>query len=239
MNSLTQALALAAALALGQTNPEPDVAAPAAEPSARPVAEPAKPLAEPPAEPKEPAPAPDAEAAPEPVAPAAPPARRTERASPSPGQAPTVPGPASPSPSPPRAPPSPAAASTAVKTPPTSEREQVARAALAFLDALVRGDADALAAACGERFSFDGDVRSGSSVRSGWREVLARRPGPARLLDLEVLSAADAATRFGPPPPRLAPLARGWVAVANVSGRPIVLFVAREGGRFAVVGMQG
>jgi hypothetical protein len=54
-----------------------------------------------------------------------------------------------------------------------------------------------------------------------------------------VLTAADAVSRLGPPPPRVAPLAsRGWVAVANVSGRPVVLFLAREGTRMAVVGMH-
>lgn len=233
MNSLTQALALAAALALGQTSPEAEGSPPRTEPPAEP---PEKVAPEPTPEAKEPVrekaveppveakPA-EEKAAPEPTPPA--PAVHKQPAAPAPAV--QKPPPASPAP----APPAPA------KAPPTPEREQVARAALAFLDALVKGDADALAAACGERFSFDGDVRSGSAVRSGWREVLSRRSGPARLLDLEVLSAADAVARYGPPPPRLAPLARGWVAVANVSGRPIVLFVAREGGRFAVVGMQG
>ena len=238
MNSLTQALALAAALALGQTNPEAEGTPPPAEPPSRPASEPAPPVQEPAVEPRHavepPAEAPaapvrppaEAPAAPAPLRPAAVPAAPPR---PAPAAAPrTAPAPVAPAPTPP-----------SQKAPPAPEREQVARAALAFLDALVRGDADALAAACGERFSFDGDVRSGPAVRAGWREALSRRPGPSRLLDLEVLTAADAVARYGPPPPRLAPLARGWVAVANVSGRPVVLFVAREGGRFAVVGMQG
>ncbi len=124
------------------------------------------------------------------------------------------------------------------------ERTQVARAALAFLDALLAGDASRLAAASAERFSFDGDLRTGKEeIHRAWRTLLAGRdtgPQPV-LLDLELLPAADAVSRLGPPPPRLAPLAgvRGsWVAIANVSRRPVVLFVAREGGRWAVMGME-
>jgi ketosteroid isomerase-like protein len=122
------------------------------------------------------------------------------------------------------------------------ERTQVARVALAFLDALVAGDPDALAAASADRFSFDGEVRAGrDAVRRGWREILSRRPGPTpALLDLELLPAADAVARLGPPPVRVAPLAvRGtWVAVANVSGRAVILFVSRDGARWAVAGLH-
>jgi hypothetical protein len=55
-----------------------------------------------------------------------------------------------------------------------------------------------------------------------------------------VLPAADAVARLGKPPARIAPLARpgAWVALADVGGRPVVLFVAREGGRMAVLGMH-
>ncbi len=124
------------------------------------------------------------------------------------------------------------------------ERTQAARAALAFLDALVAGDAAQLAAASTERFSFDGDVRTGKEeIRRTWRALLAGRETARRpsLLDLELLSAADALARLGPPPARVASLASGrgtWVAVANVSRRPVVLFLAREGGRWAVAGME-
>lgn len=124
------------------------------------------------------------------------------------------------------------------------ERTQVARAALAFLDALLAGDSTRLAAASAERFSFDGDLRTGKEeIRRAWRTLLAGRDAaaPPALLDLELLPAADAISRLGPPPPRLAQLAsvRGsWVAIANVSGRPVVLFVAREGGRWTVTGME-
>lgn len=124
------------------------------------------------------------------------------------------------------------------------ERAQVARAVLAFLDALLGGDAAAVAAASSERFSFDGDVRVGrDEIRRFWRALLADRELSQRgaLLDVELLPAADAVARLGPPPARLAPLVGqkgSWVAIANVSRRPVVLFVAREGGRWAVVGIE-
>lgn len=144
----------------------------------------------------------------------------------------------------PAAAPAPAAAAVKVAPGAEPERTQVARVALAFLDALVAGDPAVLAAASSERFSFDGDVRAGrEEVRRSWRALLAGRDPAARaaLLDLEVLPAAEAVTRLGAPPPRLAPLAAvkgAWVAIANVSRRPVVLFLAREGGRITVTGME-
>jgi hypothetical protein len=125
-----------------------------------------------------------------------------------------------------------------------SDRAQVARAALAFLDALLAGNADALATASTERFSFDGDVRTGKDeLRRAWRGFLAARDAskPGALLDLELLPSAEAISRLGSPPARLAPLAgaRGsWVAVANVSRRPVVLFLVRDGNRWAVAGIE-
>jgi hypothetical protein len=123
------------------------------------------------------------------------------------------------------------------------EREQAARTALAFLDALLSGNAPALTATAGERFSFDGDVRTGpDAIRHAWREALAARraSGPDRLDDLELLTPPEALLRLGPPPARIAPLTQrgGWVAIANVSGRPVVLFLAREGVRMVVTGMH-
>ncbi|HSN92244.1 MAG TPA: nuclear transport factor 2 family protein, partial [Anaeromyxobacteraceae bacterium] len=161
--------------------------------------------------------------------------------------------PATQAPSTPAAPPQPAAAAptTAPSSPtplpgpaPTaeSERTQVARAALRFLDALVAGDPEALAAACAEQFSFDGQVESGrEAVRREWRARLEARAGdPAVLLDLDLRPAADAVARYGPPPARVAPLARPgtWVAAANVSSRAVVLFLARSAGGWAVAGMH-
>jgi hypothetical protein len=153
-----------------------------------------------------------------------------------------------PAPSVPVAPPRPAAVTAPVAGAPPRppvpelERTQVARAALAFLDALVGGDADALVAASTERFSFDGDVRIGRDLqRRTWREALARREAPrAALLDLEILQASEAGTRLGPPPPRVAPLAAPgtWVGLADLSGRAVVLFLARDGARWAVAGMH-
>jgi hypothetical protein len=118
----------------------------------------------------------------------------------------------------------------------------VARAALRFLDALVAGDPDALTAASAERFSFDGQVETGrDTVRREWRTHLDRRAGrAAALLDLDLRPAADAVARYGPPPARVSSLARpgAWVAVANVSGRAVVLFLVRSGGGWTVAGMH-
>jgi hypothetical protein len=117
------------------------------------------------------------------------------------------------------------------------------RAARTFLEALARGDASALAGIASDRFSFDGDVQSGrETIRRTWRDLLAGRPsGPQPAVGaLELLEAEDAATRFGRPPARIAPLVRRGVtiAVADVGGRTVVLFLAREGGRVAVLGMH-
>jgi len=152
--------------------------------------------------------------------------------------------------------PSPAAAEPPAPPPPARERpppparpaeperKQVARAALAFLDALLSFDPAGLAAASAEPFSFDGDVRAGKDeIRRTWRELFSGREGtlPPVLLDLEILAVPEAIERLGPPPARLGPLVAqkgNWVAIANVSRRPVVLFLSREGGRWAVVGME-
>ncbi len=78
-------------------------------------------------------------------------------------------------------------------------------------------------------------------MRRTWRDLLASRPAAREaLLDLEVVLAQDAIARLGTPPPRVAALAaRGtFVAIGNVSGRAVVLFLSREGGRFAVTGLH-
>jgi hypothetical protein len=119
---------------------------------------------------------------------------------------------------------------------------QATRAALRFLDALVAADAEALVAAGAERFSFDGRVESGrDAVLRSWREILSRRAGSRpSLLDLDVRPAAEAIARYGPPPARVASLAAPgrWVAVANVSGRALVLFLARTGAGWTVAGVH-
>jgi hypothetical protein len=111
------------------------------------------------------------------------------------------------------------------------------------VEALLRGDASALAAASTPRFSFDGgtvDGRDGQARR--WRELFASRGARTGevLRDLVLLSPTEAVAQLGPPPPRLAPLARegSWIAVADLSGRPVILFLARDGARFAVAGMS-
>ena len=116
------------------------------------------------------------------------------------------------------------------------------RAARSFLEALVAGDADRLAQAAADRFSFDGEAQSGrDAVRRTWQGLLAGRAGPAPGVNaVEVLSAQDALARHGKPPARVAALLRPgtWVAVGDVGGRPVVLFLAREGGRMAVLGIH-
>jgi hypothetical protein len=125
---------------------------------------------------------------------------------------------------------------------PEPDREQARRVAQAFLEALASGDAAGLARASAERFSFDGEAQSGrDGIQRTWRALLAGRSGPApRVNAVEVLAAPEAVARYGKPPPRVAALVRTgvWVAVGDVGGRPVVLFLAREGGRLAVLGIH-
>jgi hypothetical protein len=232
MNAFAPVLA---ALAIAQAEPPPVRASepPPAEPAAAP------------------APAPASE-------PVAAPAAEPERARAKPADAPPAPDPSAVSTArkrtaapPPRVP-TPTRRPTATRTstappssrpsPPLREGEDAERAARAFLAALAARDAEALAAASAERFSFDGDVQAGrDAVRRTWRTILAgREDAPAPIGALEVLPAAAAVARLGKPPARIAPLARPGVlvAVADVGGRAVVLFLAREGGRMAVVGMH-
>ena len=137
------------------------------------------------------------------------------------------------------APPAPVPAAPSAPRP---EREQLLRAALAFVDALLHSDATALAAASADRFSFDGALTVGreNQVRR-WREIFAARAaGDAVLRDLVLLDAEEALAQLGAPPTRIAPLVKpgAWVAVADVSGRPVVLVLVRDGGRFTVAGMH-
>jgi hypothetical protein len=161
--------------------------------------------------------------APSPSAASAPPAAATVR-SPAPAAAPR-----------PLAPPRPPAD-------PAAERAGAERAARAFLEALARGDAERLAAGAGARFSFDGALVSGAdAIRARWRALLAARAAPpAPLGAVEVLPVAEATARLGPPPARLAAIVRPgtFVALGDVGGRPVVLVLAREGGRVTVLGMH-
>jgi hypothetical protein len=126
---------------------------------------------------------------------------------------------------------------------PLPDREDAERAARAFLEALARGDSAALAGFAAERFSFDGDVLTGKeNIRRTWRDLLAARlpSAPAAIGALEVLQAPDAAARYGKPPARIAPLVQKgvMVGIGDVGGRTVVLFLAREHGRMAVLGMH-
>lgn len=100
-----------------------------------------------------------------------------------------------------------------------------------------------LAARSTSKFSFDGEPIDGRDEQSRrWREIFSTRPaGPAALRDVVVLTAAEATAQLGSPPPRIAALVKpgAWIAVADLSGRPVILILVREGGRVAVAGMQG
>lgn len=126
---------------------------------------------------------------------------------------------------------------------PLPERDQVLEAALGFVEALLRGDAPALSAASTPRFSFDGAVVEGREAQARrWRELFAARGASGRdvLRDLVLLTGPEALAQLGEAPPRVAALLRpgAWVAVADVTGRPLVLFLSGDGGRFAVAGMH-
>jgi hypothetical protein len=152
-----------------------------------------------------------------------------------------------PRPAPP-SPPSPPAAAVPSPIPPAPpatprpERERALRAALAFADALVRSDAAALASLSSASFSFDGETIQGKDAQlRRWGEIFAARSADAAALrDLALLGVEEALAQLGPPPPRLASLMKpgAWIAVADLSGRPVVLVIVPEGGRFAVAGMH-
>lgn len=241
----------AAIIALSVTQQEPAPAATASPAPAAATAKPAEqapapaPVTSPPpasAPPIDPSPVVPARPAIPAVAPPAPPPAAQLRPQgaaqlPAPAQAkPTVaPAPPPPSPRPP--------AARATPPPVLSEREQLIEAALAFVDALLRGDVSDLVAASSARFSFDGTELEGRDAEARrWREILAARGtvAPEELRDLIVMTGPEATAQLGAPPPRLAPLvARGaWIAVADLSGRPVVLFLVREGDRIVVAGMH-
>jgi len=127
--------------------------------------------------------------------------------------------------------------------PSASDRVQAAAAARRFLEALVSHRAADVAALCANSFSFDGRSVSGlDAIRSRFSEILAARDGAGdALLDLAVLPAAEAVARLGKPPKRIAGLvgAGTWIAVADVSGRPVVVVFARQGGGFVATALQG
>jgi hypothetical protein len=111
------------------------------------------------------------------------------------------------------------------------------------VDALLRADAAGLAAASTQRFSFDGTTVEGRDAQARrWREIFAARGsgGGETLRDLVLMDPDEALERLGPPPARVAPMLRPgtWIAVADVSGRPVVLFLNQEGDRIAVAGLH-
>ncbi len=139
--------------------------------------------------------------------------------------------------------PTPAAAAEGRAASVVPERVQVAAAARRFLELLLAGRAVELAAACSPTFSFDGRTSGGAEgVRTRWVEVLAARGGEhAVLLDLAVAPAAEAQAQLGKPPKRIASLLApgSWVAVANLSGRALVIVFARHAGSWLATGIHG
>jgi hypothetical protein len=186
---------------------------------------------------------------------ARPPAAEARPAAPPPAAEATAPAPAA---EPPAAPPSPAARrpATASPTAPAAgatgkpdkgdkgegERREAARVALRFLGALLAGRSSEVASLCATTFSFDGrPVTGAEKVRARWGEILSRRQGPRPALnDLELLTSAEAAARLGKPPRRLASLAGpgSYVALANLSGRPTLVFLGRQGGAWVATGLH-
>lgn len=231
---MTRFSSIVAALALAQ----PALAQPAAEPSP-PEAETSSPPAAP-SPPEAPAPEPS----PPPSQPAPPAAGPAAGPAATPTASPTAPRARPPARSADPAPSPLDAAAGPPRGPPTDRQAEAGalEVARAFVAALAGGDVDGVVRQCSDRFSFDGDVQTGrDAVRRSWRAVLAGRAGPPpRVGAVEVLTAAEAAGRLGKPPARLASLARPGVLVAlcDVGGRQVALFLAREGGRLAVVGMH-
>jgi len=125
----------------------------------------------------------------------------------------------------------------------TPDRVRVAAAARRFAEALLSRKATEVAALCASSFSFDGRLASGAEqVRARWEEVLAARDGvPEALLDLAVMPVPEAQARLGKPPKRLAPLLTpsAWVAVADLSGRALVIVFARQGSGFVATAIHG
>jgi len=142
------------------------------------------------------------------------------------------------------APPSPSPAPLAGPAPrPRSSGPDVAATAVAerFLAALAGRRRAELAALCAPTFSFDGrPARSAEEVRRRWEEALAHRTSaPERVEGLEVVPTAEALNRLGKPPRRLEAVmaAASQVALARVGGRPVGLFLVRQGGGWLVAGM--
>lgn len=215
--------------------PAPDPVAPPPQPLA-PAAEPAPPPPSP--RPVAPAPAPS-------VAPASPAPRRGVAAPSPPPALPTRPTPPPVTPAAPPQAPAPLLPPPPVRAAPSTpqpERERALRAALAFVDRLARSDGGGLAALSTEPFSFDGEaVRGRDAQVRRWGEIFAERPpADVELRDLALLTVPEALAQLGAPPPRIAGLLKpgAWIAVADLSGRPVVIVLVQEGGRFAAAGMH-
>lgn len=140
-----------------------------------------------------------------------------------------------PSPTPPPAP--------SRTSPQTPDRVQVAAAARRFAEALVARRASDVALLCASPFSFDGRPDSNpESVRARWEQIFAARHAIADVLfDLVVMTAAEAQARLGKPPKRIAGLLTpvSWVAVADLSGRAVLIIFARQNGRFVATAIHG
>jgi hypothetical protein len=103
----------------------------------------------------------------------------------------------------------------------------------ALFGALVARDLDTLCQLTPAPFSFDGtEARSRDEVRRAWTRVLQRHTVSTRKLGAtELVSYEDLVKRYGPPPDRLGslPLAGSQAVIADLGGRPTILFLRKRG----------
>lgn len=118
---------------------------------------------------------------------------------------------------------------------PLPEAALAEQAALRFFDALQQGNGRALAQMSQYPFMLEGQrIDSLEAATSEWmRRLRSARTDLLRLEGMEIYTPADMEKKHGRPPARLAQLpwqrARTYLAVANLSGHPIVVVVRSDG----------
>ena len=116
--------------------------------------------------------------------------------------------------------------------PPSGEKGP-SEIAHALFGALVARDLETLCQLTPAPFSFDGaEAHNRDEVRRAWTRVLQRHTVSTRKLGaLELLTYEDLVKRYGPPPDRLSalPLAGSQAVIADLGGRPTILFLKKRG----------